>query len=616
MVAESLFGKNNSLTWKEHHMEARRINSASWPFGFLSSFFADSLYSGNHLDEGLFHIEYQDLPICCGQVATFGLSTFCATYSVIPPYRPATSLLLLFHLITSHSDFAYSSRTFITTLKSFFVKMESGAPSIPPRQYSLLDTKAESPAQPTHTSPVVDAEIQPSIVPTRTSSKRPNREDLVRDQQELDRDRTASVERLRVSSCSTEYWIDVKKIKENELQSVRLQRSISMLDMHMNEDEQASIDQWKAIPQGQAMVIKENVLKTQLKILEGHKEKAEAQEQEQKKNSASSVSKAFFVNFISSPLGLNIKGVLRQNRSRKLQQQFADELMEKMDSRHENPQCEDCWCPIMGRYAEVTLAGHLFPVVHGDDNMTAIFGPAELDRVIGKPESGKSELFRAVNGIYWSKKAELRFSEGMFVIVPDLDDNAPIDEAKAWQTMAIKEYKIKVLKPDCREMKNQIDANGDPTRTWASRDGQRIKWKSDFRPRARYLYWAYISTMFKLSFQDKKAQVDNPAKIFGKRFWGTAGSYIKKSQLQGFVRALGAEYEPVLDGAIEDDGDDKGKDDFPDRLPLLICDEPLKAPDKTQEEDSSEEENSSEEEDSGEDKDSGEDEDSSENECY
>ena len=48
------------------------------------------------------------------------------------------------------------------------------------------------------------------------------------------------------------------------------------------------------------------------------------------------------------------------------------------------------------------------------------------------------------------------------------------------------------------------------------------------------------------------------------------------------MRALRAEYESVLDEVIKDDENDRGKDDFPNRLPLLICDEPLKAPDKTQ----------------------------------
>ena len=67
------------------------------------------------------------------------------------------------------------------------------------------------------------------------------------------------------------------------------------------------------------------------------------------------------------------------------------------------------------------------------------------------PPFSQPEKGRAVNGT-WSKKAEGRFSEGMFVIVPDLDDNASIDEAKAWQAMAIKEDKIRVLELDCKEL--------------------------------------------------------------------------------------------------------------------------------------------------------------------
>lgn len=72
------------------------------------------------------------------------------------------------------------------------------------------------------------------------------------------------------------------------------------------------------------------------------------------------------------------------------------------------------------------------------------------------PPFSESEQGRAVNRT-WSKKAEVRFSEGMFVIVPDLEGNAPIDEAKVWQAMAIKEDKIRVLKPDCKELSGIIE---------------------------------------------------------------------------------------------------------------------------------------------------------------
>ena len=50
------------------------------------------------------------------------------------------------------------------------------------------------------------------------------------------------------------------------------------------------------------------------------------------------------------------------------------------------------------------------------------------------------------------------------------------------------------------------------------------------------------------------------------------------------MRALKAKYKSVLDGAIKDDENNKEKDDFPNRLPLFICDEPLKASDKTRKE--------------------------------
>ena len=53
-------------------------------------------------------------------------------------------------------------------------------------------------------------------------------------------------------------------------------------------------------------------------------------------------------------------------------------------------------------------AGHFFASKCGEEAMTAIFGIAELDKFVN-PEhqadepGSNSELFTAVNGIFWSK---------------------------------------------------------------------------------------------------------------------------------------------------------------------------------------------------------------------
>lgn len=48
-------------------------------------------------------------------------------------------------------------------------------------------------------------------------------------------------------------------------------------------------------------------------------------------------------------------------------------------------------------------------------------GPVEPVRTIGKPENGKSELFRAVNGSFWSNTAGERFKKEEHVMVSSFE---------------------------------------------------------------------------------------------------------------------------------------------------------------------------------------------------
>lgn len=106
--------------------------------------------------------------------------------------------------------------------------------------------------------------------------------------------------------------------------------------------------------------------------------------------------------------------------------------------------------------------------------MRAIFGPPRLDRVIGKPCAGTSELFRAVNGIWLFLAAEERFTKGEFVIVPDILANATKKNVRAWNSKA-NQYKIKVIKPDTAAMMAELGSSN--RKPWHSLDGTKV----DFR---------------------------------------------------------------------------------------------------------------------------------------
>lgn len=233
-----------------------------------------------------------------------------------------------------------------------------------------------------------------------------------------------------------------------------------------------------------------------------------------------------------------------------------------MSSQHPDPAAADfLWCPVMGDWCKGAVAGHLFPSMFGDDLMKVIFGDVEQDMWIGNPEKGRSELFRACNGILWSKQAEERFSSGHFTIVPDLDEDPTPAQSEAWQRSNPKEYRIRVLHPDAAEMKRLINLGSDVR--WADLDNKRLQWRANFRPRARYLYWSYCETMLRQAYSSASNTdvTELRRQEVGKRYWGSAGSYMKKNMLMGFVEEMGHDYEHLMEGAMEADDEDDGDEE-------------------------------------------------------
>lgn len=92
---------------------------------------------------------------------------------------------------------------------------------------------------------------------------------------------------------------------------------------------------------------------------------------------------------------------------------------------------------------------------------------------------------------------------------------------------------------------------GETDQRWRDLDGQKVLFRRNFRPNARYLYFTYCIAILRKSWnKDKPTTALNDE--LGKPYWGTTGRYIKKNMLQGFVQELGHDYEALLEGAISD----------------------------------------------------------------
>lgn len=177
-----------------------------------------------------------------------------------------------------------------------------------------------------------------------------------------------------------------------------------------------------------------------------------------------------------------------------------------------------------------------------------------MDAIFGK--NATPELFSPYNGILMSTLAELFFDKGYYVIVPQVSAAPSLPDIQDWHQVEPKNYQIRVLEPDTREMNQLI---GETDRRWRDLDGQKFSFRGDFRPRARYLYFTYCMAILR-KFWNKDKPSTALSDELGKPYWGTAGRYIIKNMLQGFVQELGHdghEYDELLEGAMSDCSNDE-----------------------------------------------------------
>ncbi|KAL8706926.1 MAG: hypothetical protein Q9201_000086 [Fulgogasparrea decipioides] len=237
------------------------------------------------------------------------------------------------------------------------------------------------------------------------------------------------------------------------------------------------------------------------------------------------------------------------------QSKFRNGLIDVCNARHPDEFTDRLWCPILGAYLDSSnlTAAHIFPYAAGQVAMTQLFGLPD----------GVDELMAPANGLLIATKADEMIGKGWMTIVPDLPTNATHQEVDAWVKADIKEYKIRVLNSNPRDMKMKLPLGAPPhpqtgrQKHWWDLDGERLVFKSDFRPRARYLYWSFAVALLRNAYQSKQS-VRNPlTEQFGKRFWGTTGRWIRRKYLRGFVEHLGHEinWENLMEAAMDDEGD-------------------------------------------------------------
>lgn len=201
------------------------------------------------------------------------------------------------------------------------------------------------------------------------------------------------------------------------------------------------------------------------------------------------------------------------------------------------------WCPIMHDWrnpCEMT-SFHLFPYIHGQATMNAIFGKVH-----------SKDLFSARNGLLISKPVAEYLDRGKIAIVPSINDTPNFATKTCWPCKSSQEYEIKILDPSWELLGSRISVHS--TLTWGQLDSRKLQFRSSSRPAARYMYYHYCVQLIKAAWQRKDTvKKSDTAGTLEKGtsipIWTTPGQYISRSMLLAVVQELGDEYTSLIIGA-------------------------------------------------------------------
>ncbi|CAI0643352.1 unnamed protein product [Colletotrichum noveboracense] len=260
-------------------------------------------------------------------------------------------------------------------------------------------------------------------------------------------------------------------------------------------------------------------------------------------------------------------------RDNKDQLAFRDHMLKKHCPDRRYKSC--CWDPVLAEWnrREIFHTVHLFSH-RFRDSMDTIFGPGTV-----------KELFKAQNGLFLHKDIEQALDDGVLAIVPDIDlEPADLDfpltdtegrkqRLRDWEKSEVKEYKIIVIDPShptLTEEKTLSFSQG--IHSLLELHGRKLKFLTDFRPRARYIWWVFLVSVTVAGWRTKNQNPDVANAITkeiraGIRCWGTPGTYITRNVLESFIISIGHDARSFVKG---DEDQKKKKKIKPDYCPLSL----------------------------------------------
>jgi len=324
-------------------------------------------------------------------------------------------------------------------------------------------------------------------------------------------------------SFNAQFWADAAEFNNIMAQRAETERKVSLQDFKGPRSE------WETSEEVKSTLERIKAYKVQRRICNQRSEKL-------REKGSRSLRASFVKLFTTSKMGLGIKDTGAGKRDGKLQSQFRKAMIDAYGSRH--PTEEGLlWCPILERWTpekEMT-AVHLFSWMHGQDTMDAIFGTTDTP-----------ELFSPKNGLMISTCIEKYFDSGKIVLVPDLPERASIIDTRGWIKRDPRQYKIRIIDPNWKKLDKPVHPWIELK--WSALQDRRLVFKTQFRPRARYVYFHYCVQVLRHIWQQETPDaigVLNDDE--GNPFWATPSKYMSKNMLRAFVEELGHEYGGLID---------------------------------------------------------------------
>lgn len=307
-------------------------------------------------------------------------------------------------------------------------------------------------------------------------------------------------------------------------------------------------EEWKKTQDAQKILVELHAKDRQRRLCQEQAERLAVDS----KDTSGSLRRSFIRLFTTSKLGLGILSTGAGKRGSRRQSRFRKELIETYNSRYPDNDVDNSdllWCPILSSWMDKngTCAAHIFGYMNGQESMTAIFGATE-----------SPELWSPRNGMLIASSVEARFDSGLFVIVPDLPENASAAEISAWNDSESKEYKLRIIDSQHPNAGKWV-INKEMGLKWRDLDNKRLEFRNSFRPRARYLYYHYCTQLLRCAWNEE-VRGNVLKRELKKRFWGTPGKYIRESMLRAFVEELGHDFDYLLDGAAPPPDDEDAAD--------------------------------------------------------